>query len=115
MASMKTGLRPALLAAVAVAMIALWNTALVAQGAAGLYKAKCAACHGATGKGDTPMGKKIGVRDFASPETQKLSDGKLTAIIADGKDKMPGYKKSLKPEQIKELVEHIRSVTTKDK
>jgi len=28
---------------------------------------------------------------------------------------MPGYKKSLKPEQIKELVEHIRSVTTKEK
>src|SRR5450759_6007752 len=110
MASMRTGLRPALLAAVAVTMMALWNRPLVAQGAAGLYKAKCAACPGATGKGDTPMGKKIGVRDFASPEPQKLSDGKLTAILADGKDKMPGYKKSLKPEQIKELVGHLRLV-----
>ena len=115
MASMKTGLRPALLAAVAVAMIALWNTALVAQGAAGLYKAKCAACHGATGKGDTQMGKKMGLRDFASPEVTKMSDDKLTGIIADGKNKMPSYKKSLKPEQIEELVQHVRLVATKEK
>jgi len=61
------------------------------------------------------MGKKMGLRDFASPEVTKMSDGKLTAIIADGKDKMPGYKKSLKPEQIKELVGHIRLVATKEK
>lgn len=115
MASMNTGLRRALPAAVAVAMIALWNTALVAQGAAGLYKAKCSACHGATGKGDTPMGKKIAVRDLASPEVQKMSDDKLTAIIADGKGKMPSYKKTLKPEQVEELVEYIRRVTTKEK
>ncbi len=115
MAVVTTSLRRALPAAVAVAMIALWNTALVAQGTAGLYKAKCSACHGATGKGDTPMGKKIAVRDFASPEVQKMSDDKLTAIIADGKDKMPSYKKSLKPEQIKELVAYIRCAATKEK
>jgi mono/diheme cytochrome c family protein len=113
MASMKTGVRRALLAAAAVALIALWNTALVAQDAAGLYKAKCSACHGADGKGDSPMGKKMGLRDFASPEVQKSSDDELTAIIADGKDKMPSYKKSLKPEQIKELVGYIRSLAKK--
>ena len=61
------------------------------------------------------MGKKIAVRDFASPEVQKMSDDKLTAIIADGKDKMPSYKKTLKPEQIKELVAYIRCATTKEK
>lgn len=115
MASMNAGLRHALLTAVGVAMIALWNTALVAQGATGLYKAKCAACHGATGKGDTPMGKKIAVRDFASPEVQKMSDDKLSAIIADGKGKMPSYKKTLKHEQIEDLVEYIRRVITKEK
>jgi cytochrome c6 len=113
MASMKTGVRRALLTAAAVAVIALWNTALVAQDAAGLYKAKCSACHGADGKGDTPVGKKMGLRDFASPEVQKSSDDELTAIIADGKDKMPSYKKSLKPEQIKDLVGYIRSLAKK--
>ena len=66
---------------------------------------------GADGKGETAMGKKFGLKDLASPEVQKMSDAELTAIIADGKDKMPSYKKSLKPEQIKELVAYIRSLT----
>jgi mono/diheme cytochrome c family protein len=113
MASMKTGVRRALLTAAAMSVIALWNTGLSAQDAAGLYKAKCSACHGADGKGDTPVGKKMGLRDFASPEVQKSSDDELTAIIADGEDKMPSYKKSLKPEQIKDLVGYIRSLAKK--
>jgi mono/diheme cytochrome c family protein len=112
MANMETVLRRAFLAAV-VAVVALWGTVLVAQDAAGLYKAKCSACHGADGKGDTPMGKKMGLRDFASPEVQKMSDDELAAIIADGKGKMPSYKKSLKPEQIKELVGFVRSLCKK--
>jgi len=112
MTNMKIGLR-ILAASVALAVITLWSTALVAEDAAGLYKAKCAACHGADGKGDTAMGKKLGVRDFASPEVQKMSDDELTAVIADGKNKMPSYKKSLKAEQIKELVGYIRSLAKK--
>ena len=112
MASMKTDLQRALLATV-VALVALWGTALAGQDAAGTYKAKCSACHGADGKGDTPIGKKMGMKDLASPEVQKMSDDELAAIITDGKDKMPSYKKSLKPEQIKELVGYVRSLAKK--
>jgi mono/diheme cytochrome c family protein len=113
MADMKIGVRCTSLATVALAIITLWGTGLLAQDAAGLYKTKCAACHGADGKGDTAMGKKMGLRDFASSEVQKMSDDELTAIIADGKNKMPSYKKSLKPEQIKDLVGYIRSLAKK--
>jgi cytochrome c6 len=91
----------------------LWSTTAIADDAAGLYKAKCAACHGADSKGETAMGKKFGLRDLASPEVQKMSDDELTTIIADGKDKMPIYKKSLKPEQIRDLVGYIRSLAKK--
>ncbi len=112
MAKMKTGLQRAFFTTV-VAAAALWSVALVGQDTAGLYQAKCSACHGADGKGDSPMGKKMGMRDFASAEVQKMSDDELTAIIADGKDKMPSYKKSLKPEQVKELVGYIRSLAKK--
>ena len=87
----------------------MWTLSASAQDAASLYKTKCAACHGTDGKGDTPMGKKLGARDFGAPEVQKQSDDHLTAIINDGKNKMPGYSKSLKPDQIKQLVAHIRS------
>lgn len=112
MANMKTVLKRALLATLA-AVIVVWGTALAAQDAAGTYKAKCSACHGADAKGDTPVGKKMGIKDLASPEVQKMSDVELTAAIADGKNKMPSYKKSLKPEQIKELVGYIRSLAKK--
>jgi cytochrome c6 len=93
--------------------LALWSKPAAADDAAPTYKAKCSACHSADGKGETAMGKKFGLRDLASPEVQKLSDDELNSIIADGKDKMPSYKKSLKPEQVKELVAYIRSLARK--
>jgi len=86
---------------------------MVGQDTASLYKTKCATCHGADGKGGTPVGKKLGLRDFSSPEVQKMSDAELTTIIADGKGKMPGYKKSLKPEQIKDLTAFVRELAKK--
>jgi cytochrome c6 len=80
---------------------------------AGLYKTKCAACHSATGKGDTPVGKADSIRDLTSADVQKQSDADLTGIIANGKGKMPAYGKSLKPEQMKSLVAYIRSIAQK--
>ena len=76
---------------------------------AALYKTKCAACHGADGKGETPMGKANKLRDFGSAEVQKQSNDELSGIITNGKGKMPAYGKSLKPEQVSELVTYIRS------
>jgi cytochrome c6 len=111
-ANIETVLRRALLA-IFVAVAILWGTALAAQDAAGTYKAKCSACHGADAKGDTPVGKKMGIKDLASPEVQKMSDAELAAVITDGKNKMPSYKKSLKPEQIKDLVGYVRSLAKK--
>lgn len=84
-----------------------------AQDAAGLYKSKCAGCHGADGKSDTPVAKKLGVRDFASPEVQKETDQELIDITSKGKNKMPGYGSSLKDTQIKDLVAYIRDLAKK--
>ena len=74
-----------------------------------LYKTKCAVCHGADGKGETPAGKANKQRDLGSADVQKQSDAELSAIIGSGKGKMPAYGKSLKPEQIKDLVAYIRA------
>jgi mono/diheme cytochrome c family protein len=49
-------------------------------------------------------------RDLGSADVQKQSDDELNAIISRGKGKMPAYGKSLKPEQIKELVAYIRTL-----
>jgi cytochrome c6 len=74
------------------------------------FKAKCAACHGPDGKGETAVGKSNKVRDLGSLDVQKQSDDELSAIIGNGKGKMPAYGKSLNPEQIKELVAYIRTL-----
>jgi mono/diheme cytochrome c family protein len=81
--------------------------------AEGTYKMKCVACHAADGSGDTPVGKKLGAHDFRSEEVQKMSDAELTEIIVKGKNKMPAYEKSLKPDEIKGLVAYIRSLAPK--
>ena len=93
-----------------VAVLALGAAGARADDVAALYKSKCAACHGADGKGDTPAGKKLGTRDFHSPEVAKMSDTELFDITKKGKDKMPGYDKKIADDQIKELVKYVRSL-----
>jgi cytochrome c6 len=83
------------------------------QDAASLYKTKCASCHGADGKGNSALAKQLGVRDFASPDVQNETDDQLAGIIANGKNKMPAFGKSLKDPQIKDLVAYIRDLAKK--
>ena len=78
------------------------------QDVAALYKAKCASCHAADGSGNTPAGKKTGARDLRAAEVQGQSDAVLYNITAKGKNKMPGYEKSLGADKCKELVAYIR-------
>jgi len=77
---------------------------------AATYRQKCAACHGADGKGQTPAAKSLGVRSFASPEVAKMSDAELSSAIENGKGKMPPYGKSTKPEEVKAMVAYVRTL-----
>jgi hypothetical protein len=58
----------------------------------------------------TAAGKVMGAHDFKTDEVQKMSDADLTTIIAKGKNKMKGFEKDLKPEEIKALVAMVRSM-----
>ena len=90
-------------------VIAVCATSAVAQDAAGTFKAKCAMCHGADGKGG-----KMGTRDFASADVKKETDAELTDIITKGKPgppKMPAYGDKLKDTEIKDLVAYIRGLS----
>jgi mono/diheme cytochrome c family protein len=99
----------ALLCCGALSLLALPARSQTGGEALSLYKTKCVACHGADGKGETTVGKANKVRDLGSPDVQKQSDADLTGIITNGKNKMPPYGKSLKPDQIKDLVAYVRS------
>jgi cytochrome c6 len=93
----------------AIAFMLFLSLSAHAQNAAeALYKSKCAACHGADGTGSV-TGKKMGAHDFTTVDVQGMSDADLAAIITNGKNKMPKYGASLKPEDIKGLVAYIRT------
>ena len=78
-----------------------------------LYGMKCAGCHSADGSGSSAAGKALKVRDFHSPEVQKETEAELADIIAKGKNKMPSYEKSLKPDEIKGLAAYVHDLSKK--
>jgi mono/diheme cytochrome c family protein len=86
------------------------GTQAQAGGAAATFKTKCAVCHGAGGKGDTPAGKSMGTPDFTSAAFASKSEAELKGSIEKGKNKMPAYGKTLKPEDIQALVAYIKSL-----
>ncbi|HLE56879.1 MAG TPA: cytochrome c [Rhodothermia bacterium] len=80
---------------------------------ASIFAAKCKACHGASGAGDTAIGKKQGIRDFGSAAVQQQSDADFAKIIAEGKGTMSqaSHKRAnLTPEQIRDVTAYIRSL-----
>jgi mono/diheme cytochrome c family protein len=110
MASPRINLLCAVMLTMLAASLVLWSTSAAADDAAATYKAKCAMCHGADGKGDTPVGKKMGIRDLTSADVQKMSDAELTTITTKGKNKMPAYENKLSAAQIKDMVAYIRQL-----
>jgi mono/diheme cytochrome c family protein len=98
--------------ALALALV-LGLSARADDASAKLYQTKCVACHGADGVGNTTVGKVLKIKDFHDPDVQKESDADLTTIVEMGKNKMPGYAKTLKPDEIKGLVAYVRELGKK--
>jgi cytochrome c6 len=74
-----------------------------------LYKAKCQICHGPDATG-SPVGKKLGVKDFQSPEVQKQTEPELLAIAKKGQGKMPGYDGKIPNDQLTNLIKYMRGL-----
>ena len=97
-----------------------WSTqAAEVQETKPLWDHNCAACHGKEGKGDTLMGRKLGVKDYSDPKVQSaMKDEEMTKAIKegvkeDGKQKMKAFGDKFSDEQIKDLVQYIRSLKSK--
>jgi mono/diheme cytochrome c family protein len=85
-----------------VTILSFTSLAAQAQDGPATYKAKCAMCHGADGS-------KVAAHDLSSATVQGMSDSDLSAVIINGKGKMPAYK-SLKPDQVTALVAYIHTL-----
>jgi len=88
---------------VAAALIAT-ATAASADGKS-TFTAKCVACHGADGKGQGAMGKKLGVKDLTA---SKLTAAEMEATVTSGKGKMTPFGGKLTPAEIKDVVAYVR-------
>lgn len=74
-----------------------------------LYRQNCARCHGADGRGETPLGKIYNAPNFADAEWQKRFNNKeLNALITHGKGGMPAFDRKLTKKQISALVTYVR-------
>jgi cytochrome c553 len=98
-------------------IIALFTlSALSASAADGkeLYEKDCAKCHGADGKGETKMGKKLGAKDYTDPKVQdELKDEAAIKAVKEGyKDKegklIMKPAESLSDEDVKAVVAYLR-------
>ena len=98
------------------AVLALVSTqGLVAEDAKVIYERDCTKCHGADGKGETKMGKKLGAKDYSDPKVQTaLTDEAGFKAIKDG-FKSKEDKVLMKPSEgvsdadIKALIAHMRA------
>jgi mono/diheme cytochrome c family protein len=88
----------------------------ITSGAA-LYKRQCVMCHGATGVGDGPAAKSLkgklpSLMDKAV--MSKLTDAQIHEAITAGKKtavgNMPALGKRLKPEEITDIVNYVRTL-----
>lgn len=93
----------------------LATSALRAEDAKTIYDAQCAKCHGADGKGETKMGKKLGAKDYTDPKVQAaLTDEAAFKATKDGFKSSEG-KVLMKPSEglsdadIKAVVAYMRT------
>ncbi|HYA23787.1 MAG TPA: cytochrome c [Terriglobales bacterium] len=89
------------------------NLSWAADDGATVYKAKCAACHGADLAGK-PAAK---IPSLVSDDAKKSSDDSMTDMIANGgKDKKAMHafaNKGVTPDQVKMLIAYIRDAQKK--
>ncbi len=107
-----------LVASISAAAVLLGTTALAEtdKKTERLWKAQCASCHGATGKGDTEKGQQMKVQDMTTAGYQAKKDDEFRKAIVDGvktesggvKQEMDAYK-DLTAEQVNSLIAMIRS------
>ena len=79
-----------------------------------IYSYDCASCHGVTGDGKTAVGKELKVPDLTDPALLKdRTDGEIFYVIKTGRGDMPLEGDRVKPEQIWDLVNYVRSLAKK--
>jgi mono/diheme cytochrome c family protein len=88
-----------------------------AQTSAGadIFKAKCVLCHGADGRGDTPLGKQLQAANLRSKDVQKRTNAELHKAVHDGSANMPPFAEQLSDQEIDQVVKYVRTLGSQAK
>lgn len=79
-----------------------------------IYGYDCVQCHGASGDGKTEAAKNIRIPDLTDPAVLKnRTDGELFYVIKNGRGEMPLEGNRVKPDQLWDLVNYVRSLAKK--
>ncbi len=97
--------------------IACWLVVAASARAADVkenWEKQCVKCHGPEGKGDTKMGKKVGVKDYTDAKIQaEMKDDAMFKAIKEGlkegdKTQMKTYKDVFSDEEVDALAAYVR-------
>jgi len=97
------------------AIVLMFGASETVGGAAGeeLFAKICASCHGKDGKAQTPIARKLGVKDLTQ---NKLTEAEIKKQIVEGKrdeqgkEKMPAFKTKLSDDEINSLVNVVKEL-----
>jgi mono/diheme cytochrome c family protein len=81
-----------------------------------VYGFDCAMCHGKEGAGDGDLAESmhLKLKDYRDAAVLKgLTDGEMYTIIMNGKGQMSGEEGRMKPEQVWNVVNYVRSLAKK--
>ena len=85
------------------------NAASIGRGKS-VYTARCASCHGDSGKGDGPSAKDFEESPGDMTKLGGQSDGALFWKISEGKKPMPPFASKLSEQQRWDLINYLRTL-----
>ena len=82
------------------------------------WNQNCVRCHGADGKGQTKMGRKLKIKDLTSAVSKtRLTEERIMETIAEGKqdssgnERMPAYREKISEADRQALTAYVRSLS----
>ena len=101
-----------LMAAVSLVGLAVAWTAAADENEVGkkLFAQRCAACHGADGKGNAKMAETLKVKIPDLGAASGKSDPELLKLLADGKPPMPSFGKGLSSDELRAVLDYAKKL-----
>jgi mono/diheme cytochrome c family protein len=92
--------------------LALASTAAAADLELGkkVYTAKCAACHGADGKGNAKMAATLKVTIPELSASAGKSEAELLKLLSEGRKPMPSFAKGLSKDEMESVLSYTKAL-----